>query len=313
MQLAPLGKVGGVATMESTGKIGLESVAAPSTRSSFEAVTMGGDIVVEQLTIGSRDILHIGKILQSALNLERRSTGLNQSAQMLAEIQVLQRQQVALVLPFTSVGIDQVKLHPAELSALSAVGTTMETMLRGIAPTRIADAECSVDKHLKLHLRHSTMYLGNLVNRELTGQHSPAEPMLLQPAHLLRRAIVGLSRGMQGEGQAISQRQQLHVLYENGIDAGIGQVVKQTLHVTHLIRIDKRIDRGIDLRSELMCIGTELSDIGNAIAGSHPCSPLRATYIHGISAMVDSRHATCQVLGWCQQFELCHHRIWLMS
>jgi hypothetical protein len=49
----------------------------------------------------------------------------------------------------------------------------------------------------------------------------------------------------------------------------------------------------------------ELTDIINTIASSYTGTKLSGTNIDGISAMVNGRYATLQILGRSQQFEFC--------
>ena len=98
----------------------------------------------------------------------------------------------------TPVGINQVERHAAELRTLATVGRPPEAILRGIALSAIADAEGTVDEDLQLYIRHGLVDGANLVDRQFAGKHDPPESQLLQPAHLLGRAVVGLRRSVEG-------------------------------------------------------------------------------------------------------------------
>ena len=67
---------------------------------------MGGDISIEPLAIGCHHILDIGDILQASFNLERRRACLYQLCQMVALVEILQRQQMALVDELLAVAIE---------------------------------------------------------------------------------------------------------------------------------------------------------------------------------------------------------------
>ena len=126
-------EIGGVATVEGTAEIGSEGIADTAFRGSHVLSGMCGDVLVEQLTVGRSDVLHISHILQASFYLERHGTGFDELSQMGTEVEVFQREQVALMLQLTAVGIEQVELHPAELRTLTTVGRAAETVFRGIA------------------------------------------------------------------------------------------------------------------------------------------------------------------------------------
>ena len=159
---------------------------------------MAVDDGIEPLAVGGRDILHIAHILQAPLYLERGGASLYQLLQIVTPVEVAQRQQMAVALHHPALGILERKAHAAELSTLATIGTTPEAILRGIALAGIAHAEGTVDEHLELYVGHLPVDLGYLADGELTGQHDTGEPQLVQPAHLLRRAVVGLGRGVEG-------------------------------------------------------------------------------------------------------------------
>ena len=100
---------------------------------------MALDKSIEVLTICCDDILYIRCILQTTFYLERGGTCLDELVQMLALIQILQGEQMALLLKHLTIGIQQVELHAAELSTGSSVGRTTKAMLGCITKTTIAD------------------------------------------------------------------------------------------------------------------------------------------------------------------------------
>ena len=96
-----------------------------------------------------------------------------------------------------SATVFQVESQTAELSTLATVGATTETMVRGIACSRITYTQSSMHKHLKLGIRHSLVYLLYLVYRQLACQYHTAKPYACKPSCLVCRAIVCLSTCMQ--------------------------------------------------------------------------------------------------------------------
>ena len=98
------------------------------------------DDIVEPLTIGRSDILHITNIFQASLNLKRCGACLDEFKQMIALIHILQREKITVMFHLPTLCINERELHTTELSTLSPVCTPSETMLRGIAEAGITDA-----------------------------------------------------------------------------------------------------------------------------------------------------------------------------
>ena len=84
-------EIGGIATIEGTVEIGREGIGANALGTAAILVRMTTDEGIELLTIGSGDILHIGEILQTALNLKGRGACLYQFLQMSDAVHVFQR------------------------------------------------------------------------------------------------------------------------------------------------------------------------------------------------------------------------------
>ena len=81
----------------------------------------------------------------------------------------------------------QVVAPAAWLGAFSAVGVTVYKVLRQQAPSRKADAHCAVYKDLDLKiLWRLCAYLGDLLERELTGEHDSLG------AHIVKRTSGGV-------------------------------------------------------------------------------------------------------------------------
>ena len=161
--LATINEIGGVTTIKGTIQVGRKCIFATSLRCTTILIRMLADVGIQSLAIGSRHVLHVSHILQSSLNLKRYGTSFNQLLQIIALVHILEREQIALVLDLCPIGIDQREAHPTELGALTTIGATLETMLRGITDARIADAQGTVNKHLELHIWHLAMNLGYLV------------------------------------------------------------------------------------------------------------------------------------------------------
>ena len=118
----------------------------------------------------------IGDILEAPLNLEGHGTRLDEFLEVGRLVEVLQRQQVALVLEFVAIGIEEVELHAAHLCAGTTVGRTPKAVLRGIAESAIADAEGSMDEDLQFDVGNVAVDGGNLVDRQFACQDDTTEP-----------------------------------------------------------------------------------------------------------------------------------------
>ena len=218
IRLTAMQEMRGIAPVEGLAEVGLEGIGAAPQGSSLVAVRMTADDVVESFAVGCRHVLHVGDVLQATFNLERRGPRINQLLQVVAEVQILERQEVTVVLQDTALGIQQVERHAADLGTGTTIGRTSEAILGDVTLAGIADAEGAVNEDLQRHVGHLAMDGGNLVNRQLTRQDHTTETQLLQLAHLLSGTVIGLRGGVQGNGR---QRlvEQLQVLYQDGIDS----------------------------------------------------------------------------------------------
>ena len=185
---------------------------------------MTGNISVKQLAVCCRDVLHIGNIFQTTFYLERNGTCFYQTTQIGAEIQILQREQMALMLQLSTFCIEKIEFHATELGTLTSIGTTMETMFGSIAKTRITDTQSTMHKDLQLHLRYLLVDSGNLFDRKLACQHSTLESLITEPSHLLRRPIIGLRRSMKHKRKPFNQGKKPHVLHQYGINRDVRQL-----------------------------------------------------------------------------------------
>ena len=128
-------EIGGVATIESLVQVWRKGIATFAQGTATIFVRIAADDVVESLAIGCRDILHIADILQTALNLKRGGTCLNQFQQVVTLVHILEGEQITVVLHFPTLAVDQRELHATELCTLPTIGRTSETILGGITET----------------------------------------------------------------------------------------------------------------------------------------------------------------------------------
>ncbi len=101
--------------------------------------------------------------------------------------------------------------------------------------------------------------------------------------------------------------QQTHILYEDGIDAGVIKLLKQKSNLRQLIVMQQRVHRSVDFSIENVGIATELSDIVDTIACCSTCAKLRWADVDSICTVVDGGLATLQILCWGQQFQHSHN------
>ena len=128
-------EIGGIATIKSFVEVWGERIAALPSRTATILIRKTTDDLIESLTIGCSDILHITNILQTTFYLKGGCTCLNKFQQMVALVHVLQGEQISVMLHFHTLCIQQRELHPTELGTLPTIGATTKTTLGSIAKT----------------------------------------------------------------------------------------------------------------------------------------------------------------------------------
>ncbi len=101
---------------------------------------------------------------------------------------------------------------------------------------------------------------------------------------------------MKGQGQSLGQRQQLHVLNQNGINGDACKLLKQKLYFLFLIIADKRIYCDIHPGSKLMGIGAKSFNVFNTITCCRPGTEMMSTNVDGICTMINGSNAILQIL-----------------
>ena len=87
-----------------------------------------------------------------------------------------------------------------------------------------------MNKHLELHIGYLAMYLGYLVGRKFASQNRTRETYLLQPANLIGRTVIGLSRSMNLEWLILHKLQQSHILHQYRVDTNLGQLINEAMN-----------------------------------------------------------------------------------
>ena len=195
--LSSMQEIGSKPTVERLVQIGCKRIGTMSLGGTTVLTGMSGDKSVKPLAVCRHDILHIGDVLQPSFYLKRGGTSLYQFLQMVALVHVLQRQEMSLMRYLTTVGIQQVKLHPTELSTGTTVGRTSKTIFRGIANATVTDTQSTMHENLQFDIGHFPMDSRYFVNRQFTCQDDTLETKSCQPFHFLHRTVVSLCRGMQ--------------------------------------------------------------------------------------------------------------------
>ena len=189
-------EIGGETAVESLLQIGFEGIGTTAFRSALISLGMTGNNLIQPLTIGSSNILHIVHILQPAFYFERYGSCFHQFLQVVYLTKVLQRKQMPALLNGPPVAINQIEWQTAELGTGATVGTSSKAILRGIALAAIAHAKGTMHKDFQFHIRHLLVNLPDFLDREFTGQHYPLESQRTQPRHFLRSAVICLGGSM---------------------------------------------------------------------------------------------------------------------
>ena len=152
--VATLQEVMGEATAETLVQPGREVETASPRRSTYVLLATGEN-GIQLAAVGSRNVLHIGNVLQPPFYLEGRGAGIQQVFQHFALVQVFQGEQVLVADDCFPVGIYQAERQAAELGTLSPVGASAETCLTDVALTAVAYTKRTVHKDFQRCFRTS--------------------------------------------------------------------------------------------------------------------------------------------------------------
>ena len=163
--------------------------------------------------------------------------------------QILRAEQILLLAQVDVAAVaNQLIGQSAGLRALAAVGTATAQRFAGQALTRIGHAQRAVDEHLQRH-RRAPGDCGDLVDRQLAGQHHALDPQLLGQADRLGTGHRHLRRGVNrqvGTDRA-NQPRQAQVLHQHGVDAGRGDAPHELLDLGQLAGKHQRVERHVGL------------------------------------------------------------------
>ena len=104
--LTTMQEISGITTIKSLPQVGGKGVSALPPRTATILIGIALDDLVESLTIGGCDILHIADIFETTLYLKRGGTSLDEFEQVVALIHVFQGEQITIVLHFPTLVVD---------------------------------------------------------------------------------------------------------------------------------------------------------------------------------------------------------------
>ena len=154
---------------------------------------------------------HVGdviRIFESAFDLESGDTCIDEFLQVCRTVQVLEREQIALmdrlsffVKHFVHVLVQQVIRHAAELRTGTSVGRTVRQHFRDITASGIGHAEGTVHKGFEFDIGYRLMDGANLIDTQFTCQHGAFESQVTQVRHVFRCAVIALRGSMETNGR----------------------------------------------------------------------------------------------------------------
>ena len=203
------------------------------------------------------------------------------------------------------VGIHKVESQAAKLGALAAVGAPPITRLTDVTLPAITHAQRPVDEDLEQRAGAPAVDTADFVKAQLTGEHHLAESGFGKKLHLLRRAVVHLRAGMQGDRRQV-QLCDAHILYDKRIHPDAVQVPYHRLGGFQFVFFQDGIHRNVNAHTVQMGITHQCRDVVQRVSGSSTCSETGCPDIHGIRSVVDGFDSTLQVLGRSQQFDSPH-------
>ena len=113
-------------------------------------------------------------------------------------IEVFEREQVLVDSHFAAIAINKGVGQATALRTLATVGTAAVEGSAQVALSAIAHAQCAMHKYLEgnIGVRGD---VANLLERQLACQYHLREAGIGKELHLLRRAVVTLCAGVQGD------------------------------------------------------------------------------------------------------------------
>ena len=170
------------------------------------------------------NVFHITHVLVAAFDFEAANARIHQRRQVGALVVVFHAQYVFVVGDKAAFGIDHLVGQAAGLAALAPIGAAPGVGVADIALAAVGHAQGAVHKEFQRTAAgvDGGADGGNLLQRQLAGQHDLREAHVLQKTRLLGGANVGLGAGVQLDGGDV-QFQQAHVLHDECIHSCVIQ------------------------------------------------------------------------------------------
>ena len=198
---------------------------------------------VDLLTIVRRDVAHIVDIFQTSFDFETADACIEHVFDALGSVHIAHGQLVSGGKYF-AVGIDQVEIQSTELGAATAVGRSAKTMLRNIATSAVAHAQCAVHKALDGN-GHGGGDGAQLTQGEFARNDDLRIAGPLQELGFFRRAGVHLRGGMKRNWGEV-HFEQSQILCDEGIDTGFVKLTDQIFGFAQFIVVENGVERDVD-------------------------------------------------------------------
>ncbi len=253
-------------------------------------------------------VLDVSHVLQPALDLERADAGIGQRAQVGALVVVLHRQQVLVEGHDAALLVFQLVGQAAGLRAFAAIGAASGVGVADVALPGKGHAERAVDeefedgRRIAWHADFLPVCAVISVSDSSRASTICEKPTSARKLRLLRRADVGLGRGVQFDGRQVGF-QQAHVLQDQGVGPGLVHLPGQAARFLDFVVAENRVEGDEDLRVEAVGEGRQALDVLHRIAGADPGAEGRPADIHRIGAVPDRLDADVGILGGGEEFE----------
>ncbi len=221
-----------------------------------------------------------------------------------AQVQVAQREEVAVRDEDPALGVDQAVAAAAGLGALAAVAAPSADGVAHVALPAVRDTQRPVDETLELQ-GGAGADGPDLVQAQLAGQDDAPEANGFQEGDPRGGVVVHLGAGDEGQGREV-RFEQAHILDDGGVDANVVEPVQQANGLGQLVVVEQGVDGDIDPRPVAVGVPHQSGDVLERIAGPGAGAELGRADIDGVGAAVDGGASDVEVLGRGEELDLCH-------
>ena len=295
---ATVEEIGGVAAIERLARVGREADMGCARRAPGKTGPAQGGI--QPRAVMRDQVGDVRQVLQPPLDLERGDAGVQQRREMLGQVEIPQREQVAPLGQDAAAGVQQPVRLPAGLGALAAVAAAPAEGVAQAALAAVADAEGAVDEALQLDRGSGLADGPDLVEAELAGEDGAAETDLLQEGHLGGGVVVHLGAGDERQRRQVAF-EQAGVLDDQAVGPDLVELPGQPLRLRELAVGENRVDGDVDASPVLVGVRHERGDVVERVSGGLArAEPVRSD-VHGIGPAGDGGPAACEVAGRRQE------------